>query len=123
MSSTVSTEAETVAVCAVADFPPGEVRRVVASRPVAVFNVDGVLYALDDTCSHANASLSEGDVEELTVECPWHVSRFDLRTGRPCSLPASKPVGTHTVEIRDGIVTVLVGTAPGEPGVRTGTAS
>ncbi|HEV7826681.1 MAG TPA: bifunctional 3-phenylpropionate/cinnamic acid dioxygenase ferredoxin subunit [Mycobacteriales bacterium] len=122
MSSTVSTGSETVAVCAVADLPPGEVRRVVASRPVAVFNVDGVLYALDDTCSHANASLSEGDVEELMVECPWHVTRFDLRTGRPCSLPASKPVGTHTVEIRDGVVTVLVGTVPDEPGVRTGNA-
>jgi 3-phenylpropionate/trans-cinnamate dioxygenase ferredoxin subunit len=112
MSSTVPSGSQTLLVCAVDELPPGQVRKVDAERPIAVFNVDGVFYAIDDTCSHADASLSEGDLEGHLVECPWHVSRFDRRTGRPCSLPASKPVRTHAVEIRDGNVVVLVGTAP-----------
>jgi 3-phenylpropionate/trans-cinnamate dioxygenase ferredoxin subunit len=107
-----------VEVCRVVDLPAGEVRLVDVEPAVAVFNVDGVLYAIDDTCSHAKASLSEGDVDAIacTVECPFHISQFDLRTGRPRSLPASKPVRTHTVEVRDGVITVLVGVAPADPG-------
>ena len=84
--------------------------------PLAVFNVEGVLYAIDDTCTHAKASLSDGDVEGCMVECPFHMAQFDLRTGRPRSLPASKPVRTHAVEIRSGTITVLVGAAPDPPG-------
>lgn len=100
-----------VEVCAVEDLAPGEVRRLDITPPLALFNVDGEFYAIDDTCSHAKASLSEGDVDPDTcaVECPFHISQFDLRTGRPRSLPASKPVRTHTVQIRDGVITVLVG--------------
>jgi 3-phenylpropionate/trans-cinnamate dioxygenase ferredoxin subunit len=100
-----------VEVCRIDDLPPGEVRLVEVEPPLAVFNVEGVFYAIDDTCTHAQASLSDGDVDPLTctVECPFHIAQFDLRTGKPQSLPASKPVRTHTVEIRDGIITVLVG--------------
>jgi len=103
-----------VEVCPVDDLPVGEVRRVDVEPPLAVFNVDGAFYAIDDTCSHANASLSDGDVDPdtCTVECPFHISKFDLRTGKPRSLPASKPVRTHAVEIRDGLITVLVGVVP-----------
>lgn len=107
-----------VEVCAVEDLPAGEVRLVEVEPPLAVFNVEGLLYAIDDTCTHAKASLSDGDVDpdECTVECPYHIAQFDLRTGRPQSLPASKPVRTHTVEIRDGTITVLVGVVPDAPG-------
>jgi 3-phenylpropionate/trans-cinnamate dioxygenase ferredoxin subunit len=99
-----------VAVCHEDDLPPGGVRRVDLEPPIAVFNVDGVFYAIDDTCTHANASLSEGDVDGCAVECPWHIATFDLRTGEPSSLPATKPVRTHSVKIEDGTVFVLVGT-------------
>ncbi|MET8249140.1 bifunctional 3-phenylpropionate/cinnamic acid dioxygenase ferredoxin subunit [Streptomyces sp. NPDC005202] len=112
MGSSVPSGSETLVVCKAEELPPGQVRKIDAERPIAVFNVDGVFYAIDDTCSHATASLSEGDLEGHTVECPWHVSRFDLRTGKPCSLPASRPVRTHAVEIRDDTVVVLVGTKP-----------
>jgi 3-phenylpropionate/trans-cinnamate dioxygenase ferredoxin subunit len=112
-----------VEVCAVQDLPAGEVRLVEVEPPLTVFNVEGLLYAIDDTCTHAKASLSDGDVDpdECTVECPFHIAQFDLRTGRPRSLPASKPVRTHTVEIRDGIITVLVGVAPEAPGTPVNT--
>ena len=78
---------------------------------VAVFNVDGEYYALDDTCSHAEASLSEGDLDtdRCAIECPLHGSSFDLRTGEPLSLPAVEPVRAHRVEITDaGIVRVAL---------------
>jgi 3-phenylpropionate/trans-cinnamate dioxygenase ferredoxin subunit len=109
-------------VCPVDDLPVGEVRLVEVDPPLAVFNVDGVLYATDDTCTHAKASLSDGDVDvdKCYVECPFHLARFDLRTGK-ASLPANKPVRTHTVEIRDGVITVLVGVVPAVPGTPVGT--
>jgi 3-phenylpropionate/trans-cinnamate dioxygenase ferredoxin subunit len=103
-------QATVIAVCRVEDLPVGEARLVEVEPPLAVFNVDGVLYAIDDTCTHSKASLSDGDVDpdKCTVECPFHLARFDLRTGKHTP-PANKPVRTHAVEIRDGVITVLIG--------------
>ena len=85
------------------DIPEGEARRfVVDGVAVAVANLgNGRLVAVDDVCSHAEASLSEGevDVEEETIECPRHGSVFDLSTGRPRSLPATLPVRTFPVKV------------------------
>src|SRR6185295_2214727 len=77
-------QATVIAVCRVEDLPVGEARLVEVEPPIAVFNVDGVLYAIDDTCTHSQASLSEGDVDPIkcAVECPFHLARFDLRTGK-----------------------------------------
>jgi 3-phenylpropionate/trans-cinnamate dioxygenase ferredoxin component len=86
------------------DIPPGCAARVeIDGVPVAIFNVEGSYYALDDTCSHAEASLSEGDldIERCVIECPLHGSSFDLRTGDPLSLPAVEPVRAHRVEATD----------------------
>ena len=63
---------------------------------------DGNFYAVRDECSHAAVALSEGEVDGCTLECWLHGSRFDLRTGEPTGLPATKPVATFAVEIRDG---------------------
>jgi len=85
------------------DIPPGHAARVeIGETAVAIFNVDGEFHALDDTCSHAQASLSDGDldVERCAVECPLHGSAFDLRTGQPLSLPAVEAVRVHRVEVR-----------------------
>lgn len=98
-------------VCKVDEIKPGEgVRVEVDGVPIAVFKVDGEFYALDDTCSHALASLAEGLVEEDTfeVECPKHGSLFDVRDGKPRSLPATQPVGTHTVIVKDDEIYVEV---------------
>ena len=67
---------------------------------------DGALHAVDDTCTHANVSLAEGEVDGCTVECWLHGSCFDLRTGKPTSLPAIKPIAVYPVQIQD--CTVLV---------------
>ena len=77
-----------IRVCPLADLPPGEATRVVAHVPVAVFNADGELFAIDDTCTHQDASLSEGWLEDCLIECPLHEASFDLRTGSP---PAPRP--------------------------------
>ena len=61
----------------------------------------GDVHALDDTCSHAAVSLSEGEVEDCSIECWLHGSRFDLLTGRPSHLPATVPVAVHTVRVTD----------------------
>ncbi len=96
--------------CAVADLPAGEsVRIPLAARPdeaIAVFNADGELYAIDDTCSHQDASLSEGWLEGCFVECPLHAASFDLRTGVPTCLPAKKAVRTYPVVVQDGVIYV-----------------
>ncbi len=85
------------------DIPEGEARRFVANRiEIAIANLgDGRFYAVDDICSHAESSLSEGevDVDECTIECPRHGSTFDLETGRPKTLPATAPVLTFPVKV------------------------
>ena len=81
---------------------------------------EGQVYALTDLCSHQDYPLSEGDVEIVdgvpTIECTWHGSCFDLRTGAPTNLPANKPVTTHPVRVEgDSIyVDVLVDTSAAE---------
>ena len=85
------------------DIPEGEARRFTADRiDIAIANLgDGVFLAVDDICSHAESSLSEGEVdtEDETIECPRHGSTFDLRTGKPRTLPATLPVLTFPVKV------------------------
>jgi 3-phenylpropionate/trans-cinnamate dioxygenase ferredoxin subunit len=92
------------------DIPEGEARRFLADRiEVAVANLgNGVFLALDDVCSHAEASLSEGevDVEEETIECPRHGSVFDLRSGKPKALPATLPVLTFPVKVEGDVIMI-----------------
>jgi 3-phenylpropionate/trans-cinnamate dioxygenase ferredoxin subunit len=71
---------------------------------------DDNFYAVRDECSHASIALSEGEVDGCTLECWLHGSRFDLRTGAPSGLPATEPVATFPVEIRDG--DIYVSTTP-----------
>jgi len=73
---------------------------------IAVFLVDGSVFAIGDRCSHAEASLAEGEVVDHEVECPRHGSTFDLTTGLPQTLPATKPVPTYFVSIEGGSVYV-----------------
>ena len=73
---------------AVADFPPGAGREVVAgSRVVAVFNVEGRFFALDAVCPHAGGPLAQGRILDGVLSCPWHGWQFRLDTGRNCLNP------------------------------------
>ena len=94
-------------VCLISELEPGEVRRI-DSPPIAVFNVEGALLAISDICTHAEASLSEGQVDGQTVECPLHGACFDLRTGEALTPPATEPVQTFAVILQDEEVYVEV---------------
>jgi 3-phenylpropionate/trans-cinnamate dioxygenase ferredoxin component len=95
----------TIVVCSLAELPPGEMRIVEADgRKIGVFHCgDGEFRAIEDRCSHDDGPLAEGefDVEACTVECPRHGSLFDLRTGKPKTLPAYRPVDTFEVTVDD----------------------
>lgn len=93
-------------VCELAELPPGGVVRVEVPEPIAVFNVEGELLAVGDTCTHEEASLSEGWREGTVIECPYHMARFCLRTGKPLCLPATEALATYRVVVADGVVWV-----------------
>ncbi len=100
-----------VHVAPLADFGPGSVKIVtVGWTSIGVYNCGGELFALEDRCSHDDGPLCEGEWEEdsCRVICPRHGSAFDLRTGRPLSLPAFEPVDTYDVVVRDEVVMVVV---------------
>ena len=78
-------------VCPLAALPRGDARRVDVTPPIAVFHTEeGELFALDDTCTHQDASLADGWVEGCEVECPLHALKFDLRTGAVDAPPAKR---------------------------------
>ena len=73
---------------------------------VAVFKVDNEYFAIQNRCSHAEASLSEGEVYDCKVESPLHGAEFDLKTGEALTLPATKPIATYTTEVNENSVLV-----------------
>ncbi len=83
-----------------ADLRPGQPRRVVVDGvAVALVRVGEEVFAVDDVCSHAEVSLSEGEVSGCQIECWLHGSRFDMRTGDPSGPPAYEPIATFPVQI------------------------
>jgi len=88
------------------DIQPGQSACVVVDDiPIAIFNVNGEYYAIGDTCTHEDFSLSEGEVfDDATVECALHGSRFDLRTGEALSLPATGSAGAYEIWVEDGVI-------------------
>ena len=91
-----------IEVCPLEDLGPGEMRLVEwEDVEIGVFNSGGNLYAIEDRCSHDDGPLAEGefDPDKCTVECPRHGSLFDLKTGKPMTLPAYVPVDTFPVII------------------------
>ncbi|MDI6097050.1 bifunctional 3-phenylpropionate/cinnamic acid dioxygenase ferredoxin subunit [Actinoplanes sp. NEAU-A12] len=108
-------------VCPLSAIPSGEAYRWDTDPPVAIFHTeDGEIFAIDDTCTHQDASLADGWLEGCEVECPLHASRFDLRTGRADAPPAKKPVRTHRVEVTGGVVHVELSEDPADlpPGAK-----
>lgn len=99
-----------VKACRREQLKPGEALRLNMEPPIAIYRLNDGYYATEDNCSHAQASLAAGDVdlEECSVECPYHGSLFDIRSGRVLSLPASRPIKTYPVKVVDDEVLVEV---------------
>ena len=92
------------------DLAPGELRAVdVGGRRICLAKVDQTVYAVSDTCTHEEVSLSEGEIWDGSVQCPQHGSLFDLATGEVTGMPAQIPVETFSVQVEDGTIFVDAG--------------
>jgi 3-phenylpropionate/trans-cinnamate dioxygenase ferredoxin subunit len=97
------------AVARVEDIPPERVAVFqVGDHEVAVCNVDGQFYAIDDLCTHDGGSLDQGELEGDEIECPRHGARFNVTTGEAVQLPAFEPVETHEVRVEGETIQVGV---------------
>src|SRR5688500_19871063 len=100
------------AACSRSAIEPGEALRLdgpeTGGVPIALFHTeDGEIFAIDDTCTHQDASLADGWLEGCEVECPLHASRFDLRTGSVDAPPAKLPVRAHAVQVQEDVIFVV----------------
>lgn len=92
--------AEFVSAAKTKDLSPGEGKRIeIGDKKIALFNVEGVYYAIDDTCTHRGGPLSEGELEGNEITCPWHGATFDLTTGAALGGPAPKGVSRYNVRV------------------------
>jgi 3-phenylpropionate/trans-cinnamate dioxygenase ferredoxin subunit len=98
-----------VTVAKATDTPPGTISvHEVDGKRIALCNVNGRFYAIDDVCTHDGGPLDQGELIDNLVECPRHGARFDVTTGRPVVLPAVRPVKTYPVEVDGDDVKVTV---------------
>ena len=87
-------------VASLSELSSGEMKMVtVDEEDILLANVDGTIHAVSDLCSHADASLSDGYIEEGEVECPLHGSRFNLTTGEALNLPADEPLKVYEIKV------------------------
>lgn len=92
--------ADFLPVAQISDIPdPGKLVVECDQRLVVVFHVEGNFYCLDDVCTHDGGTLGDGSLEGCQIVCPRHGAHFDIRTGEPLSMPATKATGSHTVRI------------------------
>jgi nitrite reductase/ring-hydroxylating ferredoxin subunit len=87
-------------VATVQEIPAGQAKKVrVGDKDIALFNINGTFCAIDDTCPHRGGPLSEGELNDLEVTCPWHGARFNLSTGAHLSPPANRDVKAYQVQV------------------------
>ncbi|HEY7329097.1 MAG TPA: non-heme iron oxygenase ferredoxin subunit [Gemmataceae bacterium] len=99
-----------VKVSTVSEIPPGKAKQAkVGGKTLALFNVDGNFYAIDDTCPHRGASLAEGEIEGQHVVCPLHAAVFDVTSGAHLTPPARSDVACYKVQVVGDEVQVDVG--------------
>ncbi len=100
--------ADWVRVATVSELEPGTFRVVdVDDVMIAVFNIDGAFYAIEDVCTHAYETLTGGPVNGCEITCPRHGARFNIKTGEALCAPAYEPVSTFPVRVEDGVVQVI----------------
>jgi len=101
--------AEFFKVAKASEIPPGGKKLVeVDFVPVAIFNVDGDFYAIEDVCTHDGGPLLEGTLERDEIVCPRHGARFNVRTGQPLCMPAVEPIDCFEVKIEGNNILVSI---------------
>lgn len=89
-----------IKVATIQDVPPSQMKAVeVGGETVCITNIDGNFYAIGNTCTHEGGPLADGTLEGFEVECPWHGSKFDVRTGEVRNPPAEQPEPTYEVKV------------------------
>ena len=93
------------------ELSENEVRQVTLDghAAIAIYNLGGEYFATDDTCTHGDASLAEGDIDGDEIVCPFHMGSFDIRTGEACSAPCAFPLKTYKVRIEQKMLYVEIG--------------
>ena len=100
---------EFVKVAAKSEIPDQSAKLLkIGDKRLALFNLGGEFYAIDDTCPHADGPLSEGSIEGEEVECPWHGSRFNIKTGGVTAPPAVESVTRYNVRVTGDDIEVEV---------------
>ena len=103
--------AEFVKVATTDQVAPGRVQVFsINGREIAICNVDGTFYAIDDVCTHDGGPLDQGLLEGIEIECPRHGARFDVTTGKVLALPAVMPVQSYPVQVEGDEIRVQVDT-------------
>lgn len=101
--------AEFVKVATVQEIKPAQGKLVQAGgKDIALFNVNGEFYAIDDTCAHAGGPLSEGALDGTTVTCPWHGSKYDVRSGQVLGGPTLQGVASYRIKVEGGDIFIEV---------------
>jgi len=101
--------AKTVKIAQTSELSPGTGKVVQAEgRSIALFNVEGTFYAIDNTCTHRGGPLGEGELKGDTVECPWHSAHFNVKTGAVTGPPAPTGVRSFPVKVEGNDVLVEV---------------
>lgn len=101
--------AQFVKVATLDEIKPGcAIRFTVNTKDIAIFNLNGTFYAIDDACTHMGGPLSQGYIENSTVICPWHGSEFDIKTGKVLTAPALENVSSYTVRINGSDIEVEI---------------
>lgn len=97
-----------VALCDMDDLTEGEpfLASTPCGRKIAVYLVDGQVFASDDLCTHGDASLADGEIDGYNIVCPFHLGSFDIRTGEVVDLPCAINLKTYPVAIHDGVVSI-----------------
>lgn len=99
-----------LSVCKAGDVPLGEARAIeLEDSYIAIYNVDGEFFATDDTCSHEDASLTDGFLEGDLIECPLHGSQFNVKSGAVLSPPAIMPIRTYRTKVEGDDVLIDLG--------------
>ena len=89
------------------DIQPSNMKGIdLAGEKVCIVNVEGNYYAIGNVCTHVGGPLDEGTLDGYEVECPWHGSKFDVRTGEPTRPPAQRAVATYEVKVEDNNILV-----------------
>lgn len=77
--------------------------------PIAIYNLGGEYFATDDTCTHGEASLADGDIDGDEIVCPFHLGAFDIRSGTATRAPCEFDLGTYGVAVEDGTLYLMIG--------------